>query len=161
MVADCPKKTTIVLRGHDIYNSQDEATFSDQENEHSPTSSSEDAYPCDGRLVMIRRLLNNQPSAPLNDQIENIFHIRCNILNNMCSLIIDSESCCNCGSIRLVEKLNSALILHPKPYKLHWLNEDGDIKVNHQVDIQFSIGNYKDQLLCDVIPMEACHILLG
>jgi len=23
------------------------------------------------------------------------------------------------------------------------------------------MGNYKDNVLCDVVPMEACHILLG
>jgi len=23
------------------------------------------------------------------------------------------------------------------------------------------LGNYKDEILCDVVPMEACHILLG
>ena len=27
--------------------------------------------------------------------------------------------------------------------------------------VQFSIGKYKDEVLCDVILMEACHILLG
>ena len=110
---------------------------------------------------MIRRLLNNQLSLPLNDQRENIFHTRCDVLNNTYSLIIDSGSCCNYCSTRLVEKLNLALIPHPKPYKLHWLNEDKDIKVRHQVEVKFSIGKFKDKVLCDVIPMEACHILLG
>ena len=33
------------------------------------------------------------------------------------------------------------VILDPKPYKLHWLNEDC--------------------VLCDVVPVEAFHILLG
>jgi len=104
---------------------------------------------------MIRRLLSNQPSTPLNDQRENIFHTRYDVLKNTCFSIIDSGSCCNYCSKRLVEKLNLALIPHPKPYKLHWLNEDGDIKVKHQVDIKFSIGKYKDRVICDVIPMEA------
>ena len=27
--------------------------------------------------------------------------------------------------------------------------------------VEFSIGNYQDNVLCDVVPMEACHILLG
>jgi len=42
--------------------------LSDSESSHSQASSKEDAYPNEGRLVMIRRLLSNQPSAPLNDQ---------------------------------------------------------------------------------------------
>jgi len=43
--------------------------------------------------------------------------------------------------------LNLALIPKPKPYKLHWLNKDGNIKVEHQVDIKFSIGKYKDKVM--------------
>ena len=36
---------------------------------------------------------------------------------------------------------------HPSQYK--------------QVLVSFSIGRYKDEVLCDVVPMHACHILLG
>ena len=37
----------------------------------------------------------------------------------------------------------------------------GISKVEHQVKVKFSIEKFKDKVLCDVIPMEACHILLG
>nr|KYP45912.1 hypothetical protein KK1_032526 [Cajanus cajan] len=50
---------------------------------------------------------------------------------------------------------------HPQPYHLQWLNKDGDIVVNQQVKVNFSIGKYEYQVLCDIVPMEACHILLG
>jgi len=53
------------------------------------------------------------------------------------------------------------ILPHPKRYKLHCLDEDGDLAVNHQVKVKFSIGKYEDNVLCDVVPMEACHILLG
>lgn len=110
---------------------------------------------------MIQRLLNSHQNLPLNDQRENIFHTRCEVSKKLCSLIIDSGSCCNCCSTIMVEKLNLTLMPHPKPYKLYWLNEDGDLEVKHQVIVKFSIGKYKDKVVCDVIPMEACHILLG
>jgi len=67
----------------------------------------------------------------------------------------------NCCSTRLVDKLSLTVLPHPKPYKLHWLNEDGDLVVNQQVKVKFSIGKYEDSVLCDVVPMEASHILLG
>ena len=44
---------------------------------------------------------------------------------------------------------------------LQWLNEKEDMVVNQQVKVKFSIGNYKDKFLGDVLPMEAFHILLG
>ena len=61
----------------------------------------------------------------------------------------------------MVEKLNLQVVPHPKPYKLQWINENGELSVHKQVKVEFSIGNYKENVLCDVVPMEACHILLG
>jgi len=99
---------------------------------------------------------------PLDDtQRENIFHTRCLINNKLCCLIIDGGSCTNVASTRVVEKLVLTTISHTKPYKLQWLSAKGEIMVNKQVLINFTIGKYKDEVLCDVVPMETTHILLG
>ena len=122
----------------------------------------EEVYPYEeGDLLMLRRLLGSQSCDLTQTQRENIFHTRCKVLNKNCYLIVDSGSCCNCCSIRLVSKLSLTIISHPKPYKLQWLNEQGEMIVNQQVKIPFSIGDYCDEVLCDIIPMEAGHILLG
>jgi len=63
---------------------------------------------------------------------------------------VDGGSCANVASTRVVDKLG-----------LKWLSEVGEIIVNKQVLIHFSIGKYKDEVLCDVLPMEATHVLLG
>src|SRR5262249_1820536 len=86
-------------------------------------------------------------------QRENIFHTRCQVKDKVCSMIIDRGSCTNVASTILVEKLGLPLLKHPKPYRLQWLNDCGDIKVNRQVMVPFSIGKYKDEVLCDVVPM--------
>ena len=83
------------------------------------------------------------------------------INDKLCSLIIDGGSCTNVTSTRVVEKLGLQTISHTQPYKLQWLSEEGEIIVNKQVLISFSIGKYKDEVLCDVVPMKATHILLG
>jgi len=129
-----------------------------------PSSIREDnerIYPLEGELMMIQRSLNNQSSVNQETQRENIFHTRCKVFENVCSLIVDSGSCCNCWSTIMVEKLNLQLIPHPKPYKLQRINEDGELVVDKQVKVELSMGNYKDKVLCDIVPMEACHILLG
>jgi len=93
---------------------------------------------------------------PLDEtQREKNFHTRCLINSKLCSMIIDGGSCDNVASIRVVEKLELPTISHIKPYKLQWLNEEGDLMVNKQVLITFAIGKYKDEVLCDVVPMEA------
>lgn len=65
------------------------------------------------------------------------------------------------ASSRLVTKLELKTTLHPKPYKLQWLNEKEELLVDKQVLVSFSIGKYHDEILCDVVPMEAGHLLLG
>jgi hypothetical protein len=50
---------------------------------------------------------------------------------------------------------------HAKPYRLQWLNDSGEVKVTKQVVVPFSIGKYVDEVLCDVVPMQASHILVG
>ena len=46
------------------------------------------------------------------------------------------------------------------PYKLQWLSEDGEMTVSKQVEVHLSIGQYNNNVLCDVVLMEATHILL-
>ena len=41
------------------------------------------------------------------------------------------------------------------------VNDCGEISVTKQVLLSFTIGPYRDDVLCDVIPMHAGHILLG
>ena len=61
----------------------------------------------------------------------------------------------------MVEKLGLQTTKHPRPYRLQWLNDSGEVKVNKQVLVSFSIGRYEDEILCDVVPMQAGHLLLG
>jgi hypothetical protein len=70
-------------------------------------------------------------------------------------------SCTNVASTILVEKLNLPTLKHSRPYKLQWLNDCGEVRVDRQVLVTFSIGKYLDEVLCDVVPMHAGHILLG
>jgi len=35
------------------------------------------------------------------------------------------------------------------------------VKVNKHVLVAFSIGKYCDEVLCDVVPTQASHLLLG
>ncbi|GKV13218.1 hypothetical protein SLEP1_g24263 [Rubroshorea leprosula] len=118
-------------------------------------------YAVDGELLVTRQALNVQAKEDDEVQRDNIFHTRCHVKNKVCSVIIDGGSCINVASLVLVEKLNLPMTKHPRPYMLQWLNGCGEIKVNKQVLVLFSIGRYKDEVLCDVVPMHAGHLLLG
>ncbi|KAF7821597.1 uncharacterized protein G2W53_027052 [Senna tora] len=115
----------------------------------------------EGECLVVRRdLICQIEKHVLNEQRENIFRTRCPFKNKVCSLIIDGGSVTNVASTTMVEKLNLPIVRHPKPYKLQWSNECGEITVDKQVLVSFSIGKYCDEILCDV-RMHAGHILLG
>jgi hypothetical protein len=76
-------------------------------------------------------------------------------------MIIDGGSCNNLASSEMVEKLALTTKPHPHPYYIQWLNNSGKAKVTRLVRINFTIGSYKDVVECDVVPMQACNILLG
>jgi hypothetical protein len=61
----------------------------------------------------------------------------------------------------MVDKLALTTEPHPRPYHIQWLNNSAKAKVTKLVQINFSIGSYRDVVECDVVPMQACHILLG
>ena len=62
----------------------------------------------------------------------------------------------------MVEKLNLSTEKHPQPYKVSWLRKGNEVRVDQKCLVQFSIGPiYKDEVWCDVVPMDACHVLLG
>jgi hypothetical protein len=114
-----------------------------------------------GDLLVARQVLNVQVKEEESRQRENLFHTRCFVNNRVYSVIIDGGSCTNVASTYLVEKLALTTLKHPHPYRLQWLNECGEIKVTRQVLVALSIGKYEDEVLCDVVPMHACHLLLG
>ena len=74
---------------------------------------------------------------------------------------MDGGSCTTVASTTLVTKLGLPITLHHKPYKLQWLNDSGEVRVTKQVLVAFWIGQYEDEVVCDVVPMQARHLLLG
>ncbi|GKB46853.1 putative reverse transcriptase domain-containing protein [Tanacetum coccineum] len=78
------------------------------------------------------------------------------------SMCLEMWGCDNLIAAEAVQKLGLKTENHPKPYKLHWLKKGGEVTVSKCVYVPFSVGNtYKDNVWCDVVPMDACHLLLG
>jgi hypothetical protein len=75
--------------------------------------------------------------------------------------IIDSGSCNNLVSSDLVKKLGLPTHAHPKPYHLKWFNNSGKTKVTRSARICFFIGSCHDFADFDVVPTQACSLLLG
>ncbi|GKE37907.1 reverse transcriptase domain-containing protein [Tanacetum coccineum] len=118
-----------------------------------------------GEALVIQRVLNVTVSKSIDDNswlCNNIFRTKCTSKGKICDMIIDGGSCENVVSTYMVEKLGMKTEDHPESYQLTWLKKGNTIKVSKRCLVQFFIGkNYKDEVWCEVIPMDAAHILLG
>ncbi|GJR73170.1 phospholipase D zeta 1-like protein isoform X1 [Tanacetum coccineum] len=152
---DCPNKQIL------YFVDEPEPTY-DTKEEEEPI---EVLYPDRGEILVSRRILNVVPSNHGDDTTwlrNNIFRTQCTSKGKVCMVIVDGGSCENMVATTMVEKLSLPTQKHPDPYKLIWLKKGNLVQVTHKCLVQFSIGNkYTNELWCEVIPMDACHILLG
>ncbi|GAV81711.1 gag-asp_proteas domain-containing protein, partial [Cephalotus follicularis] len=112
--------------------------------------------------LVLRRILNVDVSEEDQWLRNNIFHTKCTSKGKTCNAIIDGGSCENVVSETMVEKLGLKTEKHPRPYKLLWFRKGNEVKADKRCLVQFLIGQkYHEELWCDVVPMDACHILLG
>ena len=61
----------------------------------------------------------------------------------------------------MVENLGLTKMVNPTPYNVLSLYKGHHILVTEQCKVEIQIGTYKDVILCDVMPMDVCHVLLG
>jgi hypothetical protein len=74
--------------------------------------------------------------------------------------IIDGGSCSNLVSVDFVAKIGLTTHFHTQPYYIQWINNSGKAKVTHTTRVHFSIGTYHDYADCNVVPMQACSLVL-
>nr|XP_043611670.1 uncharacterized protein LOC122583316 [Erigeron canadensis] len=155
--AECPNLRALTLK--EVEELKAEAEFEDKCTYDEDPSEEEFGEADFGDMLVIRRAMHVDEASDDKAQRENIFHSRCTIKGKVCSLIIDRGNCANAASTYMVDKLGLSTTKHPY---IQWLSPGNEVKVNRQVVILFSIGVvYQDEVTCEVVPMEACHLLFG
>ena len=77
-------------------------------------------------------------------------------------MIIVNGSVENIALKSLVTKLGLKTEKHPSLYKIGWIKKGTETLVTQQCRITFSMGKcYVDEVVCDVVEMDACHLILG
>jgi hypothetical protein len=64
-------------------------------------------------------------------------------------------------SADFVTKIGLMTRAHTHPYYIQWFNNSGKAKVTHIAHVHFSVGTNHDCANCDVVPVQACSLLLG
>lgn len=116
----------------------------------------------DGTLLMMCHTCLSPKVSDENPQRKNLFSSRCTINGKVCTFIIILGSSENVIAESAVPKLDLTIEPHPSPYKLGWLHQGNELTITRQTLVQFSVGGaYKDEVYCDLVAMDACHVLLG
>jgi hypothetical protein len=75
--------------------------------------------------------------------------------------IIDSGSQKNLISADVVKQLALLTMSHPQPYTIGWLYQGSDLCIIQKCHLSYGIKPFKDEVLCDVSPIEVFDVLLG
>ena len=151
IASQCPNKRVMVMKGDKIESQKDEQTGSEEEGDI--------CLPVKGDLLIQDVVLKQENVVP--NQQTNLFYIHSLVQGKTCLTVIDSCSCANVIYAGLVSNLGLQVKQHPRPYALQWLNHQGVVHVHKHVQVPISIGDYTNELLCDVVPMNATHLILG
>jgi hypothetical protein len=111
--------------------------------------------------MMKKVLLKQEPNTEKPMQRNNLFRTYFKTKDRSCKVIIDNGRTDNLASTEMVEKLELETISHLTLYKVSWLQKGYQVTVTKQCLVEFKIGGYRDVILCDVIPIDVCHVLLG
>jgi hypothetical protein len=73
--------------------------------------------------------------------------------------IVDSSSQKNLISVEAIKQLALSIMPHPQPYTIRWLRQGSDICASQQCRLSYGIKPFKDEVVCDVSPLEVCNVL--
>jgi hypothetical protein len=109
--------------------------------------------------IATTKLHPGEPDEP--EEGERLFHSQMCVKGTPLHFIVDSGSQKNLISAEVVKRLALSTTPHPQPYTIGWLHQGSDLRVSQQCQLSYGIKPFKDEVLCDVAPLEVCDVILG
>jgi hypothetical protein len=109
--------------------------------------------------ISTTKVQTDEPDEPKEG--ERLFHSQMWVKGTPLHFIIDSGSQKNIISEEIIKRLSLATMLHPQHYTIGWLHQGSDLCVSQQCRLSYDIKPFKDEVLCNVSPLEVCNVLLG
>ena len=119
------------------------------------------ACTADYKSILVQHVLSTQVESVDKLQRHNLFQMFLIVNNFRVRAIIDGGGNNNLVSSELVKTLGLSTRALPHSNHVQWFNNSGKAKVTQSARVYFSIGSYHDYADFDVVPMQACSLLLG
>jgi hypothetical protein len=119
---------------------------------------------------MGRQIIDVEPSATVSttklqpgepderEEGESLFHSQMWVKGTPLHFIIDSGSYKNLISVEVVKGMALSTTPHPQPYTIGWLRQGSDLRVSQQCRFPYDIKPFKDEVLCNVAPLQVCNV---
>jgi hypothetical protein len=150
---ECHSKQSLVV---EMKASESEAG-SDSESDPDKGKQIIDAEP--SATVATTKVQPSEPEEP--EEGEHLFHSQMWVKGAPLHFIVDSGSQKNLISTEVIKRLNLPTTPHPQPYTIGWLHQGRDLHISQQCHLPYDIKPFKDEVLCDISPLEVCDVLLG
>jgi hypothetical protein len=150
---DCRSKKSLVAE----VKASESDVGSDSESEPEKGRQIIDAEP--SATIATTKIHPGEPDEP--EEGECLFHSQMWVKGTPLHFIIDSGSQKNLISVEVIKRLALPTMPHPQPYTIRWLRQGSDLHVSQQCRLSYDIKPFKDEVLCDVSPLEVCDVLLG
>jgi hypothetical protein len=108
--------------------------------------------------IATTKLQPGEPNEP--EEGESLFHSQMWVKGTPLHFIVNSGSHKNLISAEVFKRLSLPTTPHPRPYTIRWLRQGSDLCVSQKCRLSYGINPFKDEVLCDVVPLEACNVLL-
>jgi hypothetical protein len=103
-----------------------------------------------------------QPEEPVYpEEGERLFHSQMWVNGTQFHFIVDNDSHKNLISTKVIKKLGLLITPHPQPYNIGWLHQGQDLHVIQWCRLSYGIQPFKDEVVCDVSPLNVCDVVLG
>jgi hypothetical protein len=109
--------------------------------------------------VTTTKVQSSEPEEP--EEGERLFHLQMWVKGALLHFIVDRGSQKNLILAEFVKRMDLPMTPHPHLYTIGWLHQGRDVHVSQQCHLPYGINPFKDEVLCDISPLEVCDVLLG
>jgi hypothetical protein len=108
-------------------------------------------------MVATTKVQSSKPEEP--EEGKSLFHSHMWVKGALIHFIVDNGSQKKLISVEVVKRLDLPTTPHLHPYTIGWLRQGRDICVSQQCRLPYDIKPFKDEVLCDIDPLEVCDVL--
>jgi hypothetical protein len=157
------KRFTCGKVGHKSYECPDKKKEGGENHIAEAQRKNVEAEDAEGRRSPVMKKVLLMPEEEVENLVQrnSLLWTACKTKDRVCKVIVDSGSIDNLTFTDMVENMELETIEHPSLYRVSWLQKGHYVNVTKQCLVEFKIGGYNENILCDVIPMDVCHLLLG